>query len=213
MKITIEIDQNCIEDEVIIRCKEINESVSRMNKLIADASKKDRKLTLYKKEKEFYIEVSDILFFESDSDGVRAHTRDEMFTAKYKLYELENILPSEFCRISKSIIVNAVKIYAITRNITASSLVEFENTNKKVYTSRSYYKNLKNIMNEINQLVSKISSNKELQNIVKSKIIKSSEVEYDNNIPGNMDDVYVVVPKHEMFLDQENLNLVKWIEK
>ena len=102
MKITIEIDENCIEDEVIIRCKEINESISKLNKMIADASKKDRKLTLYKKEKEFYIDVSDILFFESDSDGIRAHTKDDIFIAKYKLYELESILPSEFCRISKS---------------------------------------------------------------------------------------------------------------
>ncbi|MCR5835877.1 MAG: LytTR family transcriptional regulator [Lachnospiraceae bacterium] len=149
MKITIEIDEKCIEDEVLIKCREINESVSRIHKMIADASKKDRKLTLYKKDKEFYIDVSDILFFESDSDSVRAHTKDEMFTTKYKLYELENILPSEFCRISKSTIVNAIKIYSITRNITASSLVEFEHTNKKVYASRSYYKNLKNIMNEM----------------------------------------------------------------
>ncbi|MCR5629460.1 MULTISPECIES: LytTR family DNA-binding domain-containing protein [Eubacterium] len=148
MKITIEIDENCIEDEVIIRCREVNESISKLNKMIADVSKKDRKLTLYKQEKEFYIEVSEILFFESESDGVRAHTKDDVFIAKYKLYELENILPSEFCRISKSTIVNAMKIYAITRNITASSLVEFENTNKKVYASRSYYKNLKEIMNE-----------------------------------------------------------------
>lgn len=148
MKITIEIDENCIEDEVIIRCREVNESISKLNKMIADVSKKDRKLTLYKQEKEFYIEVSEILFFESESDGVRAHTKYDVFIAKYKLYELENILPSEFCRISKSTIVNAMKIYAITRNITASSLVEFENTNKKVYASRSYYKNLKEIMNE-----------------------------------------------------------------
>lgn len=148
MKITIEIDENCIEDEVIIRCREVNESISKLNKMIADVSKKDRKLTLYKQEKEFYIEVSEILFFESESDGVRAHTKDDVFIAKYKLYELESILPNEFCRISKSTIVNAMKIYAITRNITASSLVEFENTNKKVYASRSYYKNLKEIMNE-----------------------------------------------------------------
>ena len=148
MKITIEIDENCIEDEVIIRCKELNESVSRINKLIADASKKDRKMTLYKSEKEFYIDISEILFFESDSDCVRAHTQDDMFTVKYKLYELENILPSEFCRISKSTIVNALKIYSITRNITASSLVEFEGTNKKVFASRSYTKNLKNILSE-----------------------------------------------------------------
>ena len=30
---------------------------------------------------------------------------------------------------------------------------------------------------------------------------------------GNFGYTFRVVPKHEMLLDQENLNLVKWIEK
>lgn len=148
MKITIETDETCTEDEVLIRCREINDTISKIHRLITDVSKKDKKIVLYQNEKEFYIDVADILFFESDSDRIHAHTKDEMFSVKYKLYELENLLPGEFVRISKSSIVNVTKIYSITKNITAASLVEFEKTNKKVYASRLYYKNLKNAMLE-----------------------------------------------------------------
>ena len=60
-----------------------------------------------------------------------------------------NIYEGEFVSIAgpsgsgKSTILNINHIYSITRNITSSSLVEFKNTHKKVYVSRSYYKVLK----------------------------------------------------------------------
>ena len=45
-------------------------------------------------------------------------------------------------RISKSAIVNMNKVYSITKNIAASSTVEFGDSHKKVYVSRNYYKAL-----------------------------------------------------------------------
>lgn len=43
-------------------------------------------------------------------------------------------------RTSKSTIVNLDHIYSITRNLTASSMVEFRGSRKKALVSRSYYK-------------------------------------------------------------------------
>ena len=45
-------------------------------------------------------------------------------------------------RVSKSTIVNLNHIYSITKNITASSVIEFNNCHKRVYVSRNYYKAL-----------------------------------------------------------------------
>lgn len=45
-------------------------------------------------------------------------------------------------RVSKSTILNTFHIFSINRNLTASSVVAFENTHKKVYVSRYYYKPL-----------------------------------------------------------------------
>ena len=76
--------------------------------------------------------LSKILFFETDENGISAHTRDEMYQTRYKLYELEDMLPGVFMRVSKSTILNTDQIYSIDRNLTASSVVAFLNTHKKV---------------------------------------------------------------------------------
>ena len=66
-----------------------------------------------------------------------------MYKIKYKLYELEEILPGYFMRVSKSTILNMKKIYAMHKSISGPCLVEFENTHKQVYVSRRYYKLLR----------------------------------------------------------------------
>ena len=80
---------------------------------------------------------------------VKAHTRNDIFTTKRRLYELEQILPHYFCRISKSAIVNVKEIYSITKNITASSKIEFRDTHKHIFVSRGYFKPLKSKIDEI----------------------------------------------------------------
>lgn len=84
---------------------------------------------------------------------VKAHTRDEIFMTKNRLYELEQILPYYFCRISKSAIVNVKEIYSISKNITASSKIEFKDTYKYVFVSRGYFKPLKNKIEEIRSVI------------------------------------------------------------
>ena len=83
------------------------------------------------------------MFFETEEDGICAHTVENIYSVKYKLYELEELLPGYFMRVSKSTILNLNKRYAITRSISSSSKVEFQNTHKQIYVSRYYYKPLK----------------------------------------------------------------------
>ena len=58
------------------------------------------------------------------------------------------MLPGFFMRVSKSTILNINGIYAITKNITASSIVQFERSHKQVFVSRNYYKALKQRLEE-----------------------------------------------------------------
>ncbi|OYO43052.1 hypothetical protein CG709_20430 [Lachnotalea glycerini] len=44
--------------------------------------------------------------------------------------------------------LNVNQIYSISRNLTASSIVQFQNTHKQVYVSRYYYKLLKQKLEE-----------------------------------------------------------------
>lgn len=143
MKIRIELDNQIKENEVIIRCNELNEEILEIQKVISELIAEKRELIFYKENTEYYICINDILFFETEESSIYAHTLNEVYQVKYKLYELEEILPKNFVRVSKSTILNSNHIYSITRNITSSSLVEFKSTHKKVYVSRSYYKVLK----------------------------------------------------------------------
>lgn len=100
-------------------------------------------MIFYKGQVEYYLSLDDILFFETSDHHIHAHTKNDMYQIKYKLYELEEMLPGNFMRISKSTILNVKKIYAIHKTISSPCLIEFEDTHKQVYVSRHYYKPLK----------------------------------------------------------------------
>lgn len=149
MKVIINVDENCIEDEVVITCRRLDENIINIQKNINNLNNQRLTLELMKEGKEFYIDVQEILFFETDNDMVMAHTTNDIFITKNRLYELEKILPWYFSRISKSAILNVKKVYAITKNLTSASLVEFRETPKQVYVSRTYYKPLKSKLEEM----------------------------------------------------------------
>ena len=128
MKIKIEIDESAAEDEVIIRCRGLTKQVAAVQRAVRDVTNASEKILLYKGNTEYYVTLSKILFFETDENGISAHTRDEMYQTRYKLYELEDMLPGVFMRVSKSTILNTDQIFSIDRNLTASSVVAFLNT-------------------------------------------------------------------------------------
>ena len=141
MKIKIEIDEGLPEDEVLIRCRGLTEQISDVQKAVSEVINTSQKFVFYRGNTEYYLTLDEILFFETDSDGINAHTRDN-------IYQLEELLPGSFMRISKSAIVNTSHIYSISRNLTASSVVAFADTHKQVYVSRYYYKPLINKLEE-----------------------------------------------------------------
>lgn len=142
MKIRIEIDEGIVEDEVVIRCRGLTEEIAEVQKAVSDVVNASQRFPFYKGNTEYYLALDEILFFETEENGISAHTKNEMYQTKYKLYELEDILPGVFMRVSKSAILNTKYIYSISRNLTASSVVSFQNTHKQVYVSRYYYKPL-----------------------------------------------------------------------
>jgi DNA-binding LytR/AlgR family response regulator len=143
MKIKIEIDENLTEEEIVIRGSALTEEMTAVQRAVADVLARKQTLTFYKDETEYYIPLDEILFFETDDGGISAHTSAEVYTVKYKLYELEQVLPRNFIRVSKSTILNVSKVYSVERNLTASSIVQFAGSHKQVYVSRYYYKSLK----------------------------------------------------------------------
>ncbi|PXV90304.1 LytTR family transcriptional regulator [Lachnotalea glycerini] len=148
MKIRIEVDENLIEEEVVIRCSRLNTDIQKIQQAVSDITSKAQRFVFYKGDTEYYLLLEEILFFETEANGICVHTLDNVYQTKYKLYELEELLPGFFMRVSKSAILNVNQIYSISRNLTASSIVQFQNTHKQVYVSRYYYKLLKQKLEE-----------------------------------------------------------------
>ncbi|MGL4820191.1 MAG: LytTR family DNA-binding domain-containing protein [Bacilli bacterium] len=147
MKIQIEL---CASDEdvVVIRCREMTEEIMQLHKVISAQVRGENRLVFYKEQTAYYFDVQDVLFFETEGKTIQAHTRKDVYEVKQKLYELEEMLPATFLRISKSTIVNSKKVYAVTRQLTTANCVEFQDTYKQVYVSRQYYKNFKEKLEE-----------------------------------------------------------------
>ncbi len=142
MKITMEIDDGIAEDEVIIRCRSLNDEIVSLQRRISEAVNEKMQLHVTKGEKEYFITLEDIVFLETADQVVAVHTVDQIYATKQKLYELEELLPGSFMRVSKSTIINMSVIRSIHKNITGASEVEFQGTMKKAYVSRMYIKAL-----------------------------------------------------------------------
>lgn len=140
MKVKIEILEGLEEEEAVIRCAALNDFVIGLQNYLSKQNNGKRCLALAAGGTDYFIPMEDIYFFETEGRELRAHTADRIFTCGYKLYELEELLPGSFMRISKSTIANLDHIYSITRNLTASSIVEFCGSKKKAMVSRNYYK-------------------------------------------------------------------------
>jgi len=148
VKIKIEIVDDLNEDEVLIRCGRVDNTIQKIHQYILEQSLLSSKIIFYKQNQEFYFPLDDVLFFETEGEQIYAHTINDTYRIKYRLYELEEILPKHFVRAAKATIVNILQVYSITRNITASSLIQFIGSHKQVYVSRHYYNNLRQRINE-----------------------------------------------------------------
>lgn len=140
MKVRIEIEEGLAEEEVIIRCSQLNDSVVSLQNYISKQDNGRKCLLLHNRGTEFFVPMEEIYFFETEGREIHAHMADRIFDCGYKLYELEELLPGSFMRISKSSIANLDRVYSITRNLTSSSVMEFAGSNKKAMVSRAYYK-------------------------------------------------------------------------
>lgn len=148
MKIRIELDAGLTEEEIVIRTARLDDRVSNIQRAISDVWNSDRRMAFYKGESSYYLPLSAILFFETEGTQVYGHTGDNAYLTKHRLYELEEMLPGTFMRVSKSCIVNVRRIYALTKSLTAGCTAKLSGTHKEVYISRQYYKPVRDRLEE-----------------------------------------------------------------
>lgn len=148
MKIRIEMDDGVAEEEVIIRCRGLTDEVMLLQKQLSEIIASKLRLEVTKGDTTCYLSPEEVLFLETTGVYVAVHTREDIYTMRQRLYELEEVLPRSFVRISKSAIVNVSNIRSMHKNITGPSEIEFSGTIKRAYASRNYLKALMNRLEE-----------------------------------------------------------------
>lgn len=122
MNIFITKSKDVNETSVEIHCQEVTEQVKKLKKHIEGYEERiqgkcDGQI--------IYVDVKDVLYFESVDQTTFMYTEDKVLSTNYRLYELEEKMDGiTFFRCSKSVIVNVKKIVTlrpeITRNIMAT---------------------------------------------------------------------------------------------
>ncbi|KRM09904.1 LytTR family DNA-binding domain-containing protein [Paucilactobacillus suebicus] len=141
MKVKLEIDAGIQDSEVIIRAPKYDADIQQIQDLIQQQNAAKESFEFYKGATQYYLEIGSIMFFETEDRQVLAHTATDVYNVHLRLYELEQRLPIEFIRVSKSAIVNVSKILALTKSL-SNCLIQFENSPKEIYASRKYYRPL-----------------------------------------------------------------------
>ncbi len=143
MKVTILEKKADEEDELIVKCDYLDESLT---KLINQFKTGKGKMNFYKDSKIVFVDPEEVLYFESVDDKVFAYTKESVYETKSKLYQLEEELPASiFFRANKAVIVNLDKIDSLTPVFGGRFEAVLEN-GYKVMISRNYLNTLKELL-------------------------------------------------------------------
>lgn len=83
-----------------------------------------------------------VYYFESVDKRTFVYTKDKCYETKYRLYELEEMIPYDFFRCSKAMIINIKKIAFVKAEFNARMRAVLLN-GEEVLISRNYVKDLK----------------------------------------------------------------------
>ena len=104
MKITILDTTPGEEDEIIIKCNQLDD---RLMQLVNQFKRGSDKLNVYQEGNIHLVEPQEIYYFETVDQKVFVYCKNEVYEIRSRIYELEEMLAGkDFFRASKSVLLN-----------------------------------------------------------------------------------------------------------
>ena len=129
---TVEIRYHWITDEI--------------QEIVSFVKSRQGQLSATRDGQRFEVPVMDLFYAESVDERVFLYTAADSYEIRIKLYELENLLKSKrFLRISKSMIVNLMKISSVRPALNGRFSAVLKN-GEEIIISRKYVPELKRIL-------------------------------------------------------------------
>lgn len=143
MKISIKEISKEMEEEILIKCHEVDEEI---HDILDKLKTQDLIILGYQNDRVHRINLKDVYYFEAVDGKVFLYSTDSVFEVKQKLYELEELCKGKNCfRASKSTILNIAKISSIYPSISGRFEAVLDNGERAV-VSRQYVPVLKNML-------------------------------------------------------------------
>ena len=127
-------------EELEIRCHEVTEQIKE---IVTFVKSRQGQLTGVIEGKQYEIPVTDVYYVEGVDNTVFIYGLREVYESRQKLYELEGILKEKyFLRVSKSLIVNLMKVKAIKPALNGRYSAVLQ-SDEEIIISRKYVPDLK----------------------------------------------------------------------
>ena len=144
-KISIEQIDADLQEEVVIKCHEMNDYVLSLVKKLKEETKSSF-ISGTKGEDIYSIRMKDIYYIEATENKTFIYCKEDFYESKLKLYEIEEMVKGfSFFRCSKSIILNYNKIDCVTPAFNGRFEAKLSN-GERIIISRQYVKTLKDIL-------------------------------------------------------------------
>ena len=115
----------------------------RVNEIVRLLKLHQGSVDVFREEKQYQIPLTDIYYIEAVEERTFLYLEKECYESRRRLYEFEELLSERsFARISKSVIVNMMKIVAIKPALNGRFLCQLKN-DEKVIISRKYVPEIK----------------------------------------------------------------------
>jgi len=143
MNVEIEKIEKKRAEMVLIRCHEIREEIQEIADFVRS---RQGMFSGMMNGAQYEIAVSDLYYIESVDGRTYLYTLKNVYETSYRLYEVEEILkPKRFQRISKSMLVNLMKIQSIQPALNGRFTILLK-SGEKVIISRNYVKAFKSAL-------------------------------------------------------------------
>lgn len=127
-------------EQIEIRCHEVTDQV---REIVTFIKTRQGQLTGIQDGNQYEIPVTDICYVEAVDNRVFLYTGQQVYETRQKLYELEEVLREKyFLRISKSMLLNLMKIKAIKPALNGRFMAILQ-SGEEIIISRKYVPALK----------------------------------------------------------------------
>lgn len=131
------------QEKLEIHCHEVTEEVKD---IVTFVKSRQGQLTGMIEGKQYEIPVAEVYYVEAVDNAVFIYGQEKVYEAKQKLYELEEILKEKyFLRVSKSVVLNLMKIKSIKPALNGRYSAILHN-GEEIIISRKYVARLKSAL-------------------------------------------------------------------